>query len=290
MSLVYSYRNYLQVFFVSLFLVLITGCIGEDKDDDQPAPTNSDGDVVDNTSLTLNGFWNGGFEQAETLRMLIFNGDVYGLDEDKAFFGTVESPSEEEVDFTLTSYPFSYDDAANFEFVADGVATVYTINGLLATNTSLVGDFETDASEFGALMLANDSTYSTNSSLTSLIGKWTTTDLEMNITSRGRFHGVNNGTDKDCSFEGQIDLINSANSLLAITLNRRNCDDFNGDSTGFVAINVDGELELYSKMGSALLFMKFTAPAAAGGTTPDTEAPTEGEAEEPVVEEAAEEG
>jgi len=271
-------------------LALITGCIGEDKDDDQPAPTNSDGDVVDNTSLTLNGFWNGGFEQAETLRMLIFNGDVYGLDEDKAFFGTVESPSEEEVDFTLTSYPFSYDDAANFEFVADGVATVYTINGLLATNTSLVGDFETDASEFGALMLANDSTYSTNSSLTSLIGKWTTTDLEMNITSRGRFHGVNNGTDKDCSFEGQIDLINSANSLLAITLNRRNCDDFNGDSSGFVAINVDGELELYSRMGSALLFMKFTAPAASGGATPDTETPAEGETEEPVVEEAAEEG
>ena len=289
-SLVHSFRNYLQTFFVLLFLSLITACIGEDKDDDQPAPTNSDGDVVDNTALTLNGFWNGGFEQAETLRMLIFNGDVYALDEDKAFFGTVESPAEEEVDFTLTSYPFSYDDAANFEFVADGVATVYTINGLLATNTSLVGDFETDASEFGALVLTNDGTYSNNSSLTSLIGKWTTTDLEMNITSRGRFHGVNNGTDKDCSFEGQINLINSANSLLAITLNRRNCDDFNGDSAGFVAINVDGELELYSKMGSALLFMKFIAPAAAGGTTPDTETPTEGETEEPVVEAAAEEG
>jgi len=283
-SLVHSFRNYLKTFIILSFLALTTACIGEDKDDDQPAPTNSDGDVVDNTALTLNGFWNGGFEQAETLRMLIFNGDVYALDEDKAFFGTVESPSEEEVDFTLTSYPFSYEDAANFEFVADGVATIYTINGLLATNTSLVGDFETDASEFGALILANDGIYSTNSSLTSLIGKWTTTDLEMNITSRGRFHGVNNGTDKDCSFEGQIDLINSANALLAITLNRRNCDDFNGDSTGFVAINVDGELELYSKMGSALLFMKFTAPATSGGTTPDTETPTEGETEEPVVE------
>lgn len=284
MSLVHSFRNYLKTFIILSFLALTTACIGEDKDDDQPAPTNSDGDVVDNTALTLNGFWNGGFEQTETLRMLIFNGDVYALDEDKAFFGTVESPSEEEVDFTLTSYPFSYEDAANFEFVADGVATIYTINGLLATNTSLVGDFETDASEFGALVLANDGIYSTNSSLTSLIGKWTTTDLEMNITSRGRFHGVNNGTDKDCSFEGQIDLINSANALLAITLNRRNCDDFNGDSTGFVAINVDGELELYSKMGSALLFMKFTAPAASGGTTPDTETPTEVETEEPVVE------
>ena len=284
MSVIYSYRNYLQTLCVLLILVLLTACIGDDKDDD-PAPTNSDGDPVDNTALSLNGFWDGGFEQTDTLRVLIFNGDVYGLDEDKAFFGTVESPAEEEVDFSVIAYPFSYEDATNFEFVADGAATAYTINGLLATTTTLVGDFETDAAEFGALALTNDVTFSNNSSLTALIGKWTTTDLEMNITSRGRFHGVNNGTDKDCSFEGQIDLINAGDSLLALTLNRRNCDGFNGDSTGFVAINGDGELELYSKMGSSLLFMKFTAPTATGGTT-DPETPTE---EDPTTEEPVEE-
>lgn len=284
MSVIYSYRNYLQTLCVLLILVLLTACIGDDKDDD-PAPTNSDGDPVDNTALSLNGFWDGGFEQTDTLRVLIFNGDVYGLDADKAFFGTVESPAQEEVDFSVIAYPFSYEDATNFEFVADGAATAYTINGLLATTTTLVGDFETDAAEFGALALTNDVTFSNNSSLTALIGKWTTTDLEMNITSRGRFHGVNNGTDKDCSFEGQIDLINAGDSLLALTLNRRNCDGFNGDSTGFVAINGDGELELYSKMGSSLLFMKFTAPTATGGTT-DPETPTE---EDPTTEEPVEE-
>jgi hypothetical protein len=284
-SLIYSYRNYLQTLFVLLFLALMTGCIAEDKKDDNP--TNSEGATVDNTALALNGFWNGGFEQTDTLKVLIFNGDVYGLDGDKAFFGTVESPTDEEVDFSVTAYPFAYEDTANFEFVADGAATVYTINGLLATTTSLVGDYETDAAEFGALALTNDTTFSNNSSLISLIGKWTTTTLEMNITSRGRFHGVNNGTDKDCSFEGQINLINAGDSLLAITLNRRNCDDFNGDSSGFVAINGDGELELYSKMGTALLFMKFTAPTATGGSS-DPETPAEGddEAEEEVVEEA----
>lgn len=284
MSVIYSYRNYLQTLCILLTLALLTACIAEDKDDD-PAPTNSEGEPVDNTALSLNGFWNGGFEQTDTLRVLIFNGDVYGLDEDKAFFGTVESPAEEEVDFSVIAYPFSYEDATNFEFVADGAATAYTINGLLATTTTIVGDFETDAAEFGALALTNDLTFSNNSSLTSLIGKWTTTDLEMNITSRGRFHGVNNGTDKDCSFEGQINLINAGDSLLVLTLNRRNCDDFNGDSTGFVAINGDGELELYSKMGSSLLFMKFTAPTATGGTA-DPETPTE---EDPTTEEPVEE-
>lgn len=288
-SLIYLYRTYLQPLSLVVVLVLISGCVIEEEKDENPK--NSEGETVDNTALALNGFWNGGFEQAETLRVLIFNGDVYGLDEDKAFFGTLESPMPEEVDFSVTAYPFAYEDASNFEFVAEGIPTIYTINGLLATATSLVGDYETDSSEFGALTLVNDESFTKNSSLASLVGQWTTPDLEMNITQRGRFHGVNNGADKDCSFEGQIDLINGSSSLMALILNRRNCDDFNGDSTGFVAINTDGELELYSKMGNALLFMTFTAPTATSGTT-DTETPTEGEGtaeEEGAAEEATEE-
>ena len=271
MSLIYSCCKYLKIVFILCFLASIIGCIAEDKDDKNPI--NSVGQEVDDTSLGLNGFWNGGFDQTETLRVLIYNGDVYGLDGDKAFFGTVESPKVEEVDFSVTAYPFSYEDVSNLEFVADGAATAYSINGLLATTTLLVGSFETDSSEFGALTLTNDTSFSNNSSLTSLVGKWTTTDLEINITSRGRFLGVNNGAGKDCSFEGQIDLINAGESLLALTLNRRNCDDFNGDATGFVAINGEGALELYSKMGSSLLFMTFAAPTSAGNsTTPETPA------------------
>lgn len=272
MSLIYSYCKYLKIVFILCSLASIIGCIAEDKDDKNPI--NSVGQVVDDTSLGLNGFWNGGFDQTETLRVLIYNGDVYGLDGDKAFFGTVESPKVEEVDFSVTAYPFSYEDVSNLEFVADGAATAYSINGLLATTTLLVGSFETDSSEFGALTLTNDTSFSNNSSLTSLVGKWTTTDLEINITSRGRFLGVNNGAGKDCSFEGQIDLINAGESLLALTLNRRNCDDFNGDATGFVAINGEGALELYSKMGSSLLFMTFAAPTSAGNST-TTETPAE---------------
>ncbi len=285
MSVVISYFSKIKILIFLVFISLITGCIAEDKEDENPI--NSVGEEVDDTSLGLNGFWNGGFEQTDTLRVLIFNGDVYGLDALNAFFGTVESPSQEEVDFSLTAYPLSYIDAANFEFVADGTATTYTINGLLATTTSLVGDYATDGNEFGSLALTNDGTFSNNSALTSLAGKWTTTTLEMNITSRGRFHGVNNGLDKDCSFEGQINLINSGDSLLALTINRRECDDFNGDSTGFAAINAEGELELYSKMGSSLLFMKFAAPATSGSTAPDTST-DEPVVEEPVVEAAAE--
>lgn len=271
--------NLVSIFHRSILigcLLLLSACLPEEKDDTNP--TNSIGEEVDDTSLALNGFWNGGLDQTETLRMLIYNGDVYGLDSDKAFFGTLESPSAEEVDFELTAFPFSYEDATNNEYVADGNTTRYTINGLLATNTTVVGDFETDGGEFGSLTINNDGTFSNNSSLTSLAGKWTTADLEMNITSRGRFHGVNNGTNKDCSFEGQFSLLNVGDVLMAISINRRNCDDFNGDATGFAALNVDGNLEIYSKMGSSLLFMTLTAPTSSGGsTTPDTETPEETE-------------
>jgi len=267
-SLIFSYRNSLKVLSLLSLMVLTTGCLPEEDDDD-------DIDIS-----VLNGFWDGGFEQTETLRLLIYNGNVYGLDEDKVLFGTVIFPSDEEVDFSLSSYPFSYEDTTNFEFVSDRTATSYTINGLLATSTLVVADYETSTREYGSLELINDGTFSSNSSLTSLTGEWTTTDLVLNITSRGRFLGVNNGTDKDCSFEGQINIINSANSLVSLTMNRRNCDDFNGDSVGFAAINGDGELELYSKMGSQLLFMTFAASAVDTVIDTDTETDTEEDDEE----------
>ena len=269
----------------SLLSLLVLGLIGCAGEDDKKNPTNNEGTQVDSTALALNGFWDGGLDQTDTLRVLIYNGDVYGLDGDKGFFGTVSSPADEEVDFTLTSYPFSYEDTGNNEYVADGLVTTYTINGLLASTTSMVGDFSTDTATFGSISLTDDTTYSNNSSLTSLAGKWTTTELELNVTSRGKFLGFNNAEGKDCSFDGEFDIIDASNSLIAMTLNRKNCDDFNGESAGFAAVNAEGELEIYSRSGSSLLFMKFSAPTASGDTPSegDGETPTDDETETPAA-------
>lgn len=264
-----------QTLFLVTPLMLLSACLPEEKEDTNPI-SNEDG-ASSQFILSLNGFWDGGFEQTETLRVLIYNGSVYGIDADKAIYGSVTSAENEEVDFTLSSYPFAYSDMTNFEYVSDRTVTSYSVNGLLATSTLIVGDYETSKREYGSLTLINDETYKTSSSLDSLTGEWVTEDLKLNITSSGKFHGVNNGANKDCVFEGQIKIINTAESVFSLELNRRTCDDFNGASTGYAAINPDGELEFYSKMGSYLLFMKFTTSD--NTTAPEEETPVEEDAE-----------
>lgn len=266
-----------QTLFLVAPLMLLSACLPEDKEDTKPI--NSEGENVNDTILSLNGFWDGGFQQTETLRVLIYNGAVYGLDEDKAFYGSVYSSKtvdDGEVDFTFTSYPFAYTDDVNFEYVSARTPTNYSVEGLLATETLVVGDYETSNNEYGSLELINDKTYNSPSFLNLLVGEWTTNDLRLNINKNGRFHGVNNTEANNCAFEGFINILDASKSIFSLELNRRNCDDFNGDSTGYAAINADGELEFYSKMGSSLLFMTFTAPATSNNTTaPEEETPAE---------------
>lgn len=262
-----SVKKATQALFLVAPLMLLSACLPEEKEDD---------DVTETSISALNGFWNGGFEQTETLRVLIYNNNIYGLDADQALFGSVKSPASEELEITLTAYPFAYQDSVNFEYISDRNSTNYSINGLLANETLIVGDYETSNREYGSLQLTNDLSFNSPSSLSSLTGEWTTADIQLNITQNGKFLGVNNGVENDCSFEGEIKLINASQSLLSLTINRKNCDGFNGNSTGYAAINADGELEFYSKMGSSLLFMTFTAPASSNNTTaPEEETPAE---------------
>jgi hypothetical protein len=271
-SLIYSCINHLKIVLVLFFLVLITGCIAEDKEDKNPI--NSVGEEVDDTSLELNGFWNGGFDGAESLRVLINNGDLYGLDtsttDAKAFFGTIESPSNEILKFDLLSYPLAMNDPVNKEFIADGSATQYIADSALLVNSKqIVGTFSIgNIGTPSDILLENDETFSNNQSVASLAkGQWTTSVYSMFISVNGNFVVSSSDETKRCNFTGNFSNINTSNSLLAININREGCVEFNGDSLGFAAINAEGELEIYSKMGSSLLFMTFTAPASSGNTS-----------------------
>ena len=265
-----------QTLFLVAPLMLLSACLPEDKEDTKPI--SNEGGSVNNSTLSLNGFWDGGFNQDESLRVLIFNGNAYGINAEKAFYGTVTAESETDINLSLQGAAFSYEDSTNDEYVASGRALTYTIEASFFAydDLEIAGSFDTNSTgPFGELNMVNDSTYTTPSSLNSLTGLWSTTNYQLKIDKLGNFI-IQDTSESGCYSKGTLKIIDSTKSLLKVTLNRKRCDDFNGDSTGYAAINADGQLEFYSKMGSSLLFMTFTAPATSNNTTaPEEETPAE---------------
>lgn len=265
-----SVKKATQTLFLVAPLMLLSACLPEEKDETKPI--NNEGKSLNDSVMSLNGFWDGGFNQTETLRVLIYNGNVYGLDEDKAFYGSVIAESKIAINFTLLAAPFTYEDSSNNEYVASGRAVTYTIEASEFTSNGLevAGAFDTSPDDLhGEVNLFNDGSYTSPSSLNNLFGLWTTTNYELKIDNLGNFI-IQDTSESGCYSKGSLKIIDSTKSLLNLTLNRRRCDDFNGDSTGYAAINADGELEFYSKMGSSLLFMTFTAPTG-NASNPETD-------------------
>lgn len=259
-------KNYLLFLSLSIFGLLV-GCLPE-EDKKKDSVKNDAGDTVSSEELKLNGFWAGEFDQAGKVRALIYNGNIYALDEDKSFSGTVKNPQDDDLSISLNSYAFTDEDTNNNEYTSEGTATTYEIEGLLATTNSIVGTYQTSGGGFGNLTLAKEESWENNSSLTALVGKWTTTDLEMNITSKGQFLGFSKADGNNCSYNGKIELIDAAKILMKSTITRKNCSSANGEFDGYMAVTDDKELELYaSNSAGNLLFMRFSAPAATDGSS-----------------------
>ena len=253
--------NFFLFLSLSIFGLLV-GCLPEDKKKDDSVKNDS-GEVVSASELKLNGFWTGEFDQAGKLRALIYNGNLYALDEDKSFSGTIKNPQDDDLVISLKSYSFTDEDTNNNEYTSEGSATSYEVEGLLATTNSIVGTYQTSGGDFGNLTLAKEDSWENNSSLSALVGKWTTTDLEMNITSKGQFLGFSKADGNNCSYSGKIELIDAAKILMKSTITRKNCSSANGEFEGYMAVTDDKELELYaSNTAGNLLFMRFSAPAA----------------------------
>lgn len=257
-----------QCLAIVMSFFLLSACLPEEEKEEDTNPINSSGVEVDDASLGLNGFWVGGFNQTETLKLLIYNGDVFGIDADKAFFGTVDSTAESSFQFTLLGYSLSYLDTVNEEYASDGGAISYTIDGRLFNFAELeiAASFDTNDAPFGEFNVINDKSYSSNSSLSSLVGMWTTAKYQLRIDREGGFIMLDT-SDSGCVSNGRISLLDNTNSLMALNISRDKCEEFNGNASGYAAINLDGELEFYSKLGNSLLFMTFAAPTSTGGTT-----------------------
>lgn len=269
----------------ALAAFILTGCIAEEDKNDV---TNEQGETVADTTVAMNGFWDGQFDQAGDLRVLIYNGNVYGLDENNGYYGTVLlNDDTSRATFALTAYTLTEADTTGNQYVADGPSEDYSLSGLLFSSTAdddtLVGDYENDSLS-GSFLLEDDGTWENNSDLDDLAGKWTATGYEFYIqplSGKASYKGIStDGT--GCTFEGEITLMNDKEALYELTLTeRKNCSGFNEtDATGYAAVNVDGNLEVYLRKNNDLLFMIFTAPVtetatddtATDDTTDDTTA------------------
>lgn len=258
----------------------LAGCAGED--DKKESVTNKDGENISSQTHSLNGFWSGQFNQAGDVRFLIFNGDVYGLDDKNGFAGKVTFDANTlEGKFTLSGRPFSEENKAANQFVAEGgIAVDYQMAPLLTTvkadSDTLVGDFSSGAGSSqknGTILLTNDGTWANNSSLASLQGKWTATGFELYIqqaVNKSVFEGIALGDGGGgCAISGDITIINKDYALYRVALReRKNCKGFNTKTaTGYATVNKDKELEFYLKKGNDQLFMKFTAPSSGSGNS-----------------------
>lgn len=258
--------------------MLLTACVAEDK---KNTTTNDQGQSVTDATLTLSGFWNGQFDAttADSLRVLIYNGNVYGRDAGKGYYGTVTlNDSDQTVLVKATSYLMnSASDAPAKQLIADGASSSYELDTQVATltktNDSLFGSYSIDSTPTGNLQLTRDGTWDNNSPLSGLIkaGKWTATNHELVMTRAGEgvtFTGISTST-AGCNFRGRIENLDTNYNLYSATLTEReNCPAFNNSNvSGFAGFNKDNALEFYFRNDNSMLFMTFTPPAEAATDT-----------------------
>lgn len=284
-----------------LSFILLSACIDleDDAPGDTPVSTTPDNDNTPATSSVsaLNGIYTADITETQdagtsstttTARVLIYEGAVFGLREDKAFYGVVTAGSLTPWLLTLEFYDFALASADDKEYAASDNNDNFTVNALINA-TGIQGTYESTNTITGRISLVNRNDYDDGSAIADLAGSWNTSATLANtldVSSDGmHFTATEVITSQDnCSFYGEFQLINSQFNLFAVKLTRPNdCSQFSFldnsgvivDVSGFAVINPDGELEMYFWHNNELLFLTYTKVASAGATTPET--PTEPE-------------
>ncbi len=262
------------------------GCIAED---DPESVVNEQGETVTDPTVALNGFWDGvlnaGATSEANMRVLIYNGNFYAVDENSGYYGTtVLDDSDPMAVMALTSYALSAaSDSDAEQYIANGsehdVDFAVQLASISSSDDSLFGGFSIDGTASGNVELTRDGTWRNNAPLSklTLTGKWTATGYEM-VMSRSAagvsFTGVTTG-DSGCQFTGSISTLDTDYNLYRVSMSERSsCPDFNENgASGYAGFNSNGELEFYLRKDFDLLFMTFTPPAAAVPDTGDSTAP-----------------
>ena len=256
--------------------LLLTACLA--APDKSREVTNDEGDEVAAATQALNGYWNGEFDGVSGLRMLIYNGNVYGVDSSRGYYGTVTFASAEQTALlALQSYSLNAGSEADAEqLLADGTNQDYDfdlqLTSVSSSNDTLVGAFAVNSSTSGRVQLTDDGSWSNNSSIGRLtpVGKWTAEGYELFLSRASNTSATFTGlgiseSNSGCNFRGTLSTVNTSNNLYMASLtDRDSCagDDVDSDTpmSGYAGINSAGELEFYLRDDDRLLFMTFAAP------------------------------
>lgn len=259
-------------------VVLLAGCIAE-RDDEI---VNEQGNSVGSATLSLNGFWDGEYDGAGNLRVLIYEGVVYAVDNANGYYGTLTfNTTDRTVPTNLTSYALNpLMNTAGSNRTADGTDAAYfwdvQLGSIGGNNNALFGGYSIDGTNTGNVELTREGTWSDNSPLSKLTaaGKWTSTGYELVFSGTGSsvtFTGVAT-PGSGCIFRGNVTNLNPDNNLYRVVLTKQeSCPAFNeNNATGYAGFNADGDLEFYlrSNTGNSLYFMTFTPPATTTTPTP----------------------
>lgn len=214
----------------------------------------------------MNGLWEGQFDQSGTVRVLIYEGKLYGTDGYRGFLGTVSYiTSERSVGMVFESYPMQWSSSAAGHYVSGGTADEhFQVSGLLLDQSensgTIAGNYRT-ALAGGNLVLNADGSWGNASNLWSIAGTWKSGNYNLYI---GQLDGKNSfiGTGPSgCSFRGELFLLNTEYPLLKANMYERtgcNSFDVSGTISGFAAVNQAGEFEMYFVNGANLLVMNFS--------------------------------
>lgn len=262
-----------------LAVVLALGLAGCISESDELDPVNDQGERVSDETSSLNGFWDGGLNQTEDLRVLVYNGNVYARNTSDGFYGSVlvnDDLRRVSMDLGALGLNAASSDA-DAQWVADGVDNLYALDlqiyTLTVTNDAMQGTAEINGGDTSLVLLQRDGTWDEDAPLNKLVksGTWLSGSYQMVTSSAtgGVSFQVNSTTSPTCSFNGLLKQLDVRFNLYAVDMSARNsCPAFNDESaSGYAGFNTDGDLEFYLRSNdtSSLLFFTFTPPV---GATP----------------------
>merc|ERR1711879_751024 len=242
-----------------VFALLLSGCLSNSSDLDVEPSFNK--------AIALNGFWDGQFNQSGAVRLLFYDGAVFGTDGASGYLGTVSyDESTENVSMSLTAYGLVVSEPAADYYVSGGNAEHFSFDGLLVNQSTSSGTITgnyVSASEGGSLTMIADGSWANTSGLWQLVGTWNAGSYQMFVAQRDSNNTFIATGPGGCSFEGDIYLLNEKYPLFEVNMYKReNCSGFNLESgqsaRGFTGLNINNQLEFYITLNGEQLIMQFS--------------------------------